>query len=262
MRSEIDDSMNVNHPLTSRPASRARGSGSTLGRPTLLLVVCLAALALGGATSAGAAEHQNGARPAPMLLGLMDDALLGNAPAVAFPVVHNLHAQVIRYDLSWARTAPRKPADATNPDDTAYDWSLPDSVVARAAALDTPILLTIEVTPRWAGGGTGNKAPVNMASLQAFAYAAAIRYSGQHVVPTTGGTLPVGDTLGGLERTQYDEPSDTPIQLPLLEREAGLAGDLRQDPQGDLHRRSLRRHARRREGNGCRRRDEAELLRA
>jgi hypothetical protein len=62
--------------------------------------------------------------------------------------------------------------------------------VLRAAALEVPVMLTIEVTPRWAGGGTGNKAPVNMASLQAFAYAAATRYSGQHVDPATGQVLP------------------------------------------------------------------------
>jgi len=109
---------------------------------------------------------------------------------VAFPAVQQLHPQVIRYDLSWARTAPRKPADATNPDDPAYDWSLVDQVVIRADALGVPVLLTIEVTPRWAGGGTGNKPPVNMATLQAFSYAAATRYSGQHIVPSTGQVLP------------------------------------------------------------------------
>jgi hypothetical protein len=155
-----------------------------------LLIACLAALVLAGVTTAGASADQRRPRLAPMLLGLMDDALLGNLPDVAFVSVKNLHPQVIRYDLSWARTAPSKPADATNPDDAAYDWSLADSVVTRADALGIPVLLTIEVTPRWAGGGTGNKAPVNMASLKAFAYAAATRYSGRHVIPTTGQALP------------------------------------------------------------------------
>ena len=60
-----------------------------------------------------ASADQTRARSAPMLLGVMDDALLGNVPDVAFPAVQQLHPQVIRYDLSWARTAPRKPADAT-----------------------------------------------------------------------------------------------------------------------------------------------------
>ena len=51
-----------------------------------------------------------------MLLGVMDDALLGNVPDVAFADLEKLRPQVIRYDLSWAHTAPRKPAVATDPE--------------------------------------------------------------------------------------------------------------------------------------------------
>ena len=150
-----------------------------------------------------------------MLLGVMDDALLGNVPDVAFPAVQQLHPQVIRYDLSWAHTAPRKPADATNPDDPAYDWSLVDQVVVRADALGVPVMLTIEVTPRWAGGGTGNKAPVNMASLQAFAYAAATRYSGQHVVPATGQVLPAVTRWEAWNEPNTTSHLNAAVQLPL-----------------------------------------------
>jgi hypothetical protein len=155
-----------------------------------LLTAALAALALVAAAAGGASADAGRARSGPMLLGVMDDALLGNLPDVAFPAVAQLHPQVIRYDVSWAHTAPREPADPTNPDDPAYDWALVDQVVVRADALGVPVVLTIEVTPRWAGGGKGNKAPANMASLQAFAYAAATRYSGQHIVPSTGQVLP------------------------------------------------------------------------
>ncbi|MDX6628714.1 MAG: hypothetical protein QOH00_960, partial [Gaiellales bacterium] len=155
-----------------------------------LLTACLLALTLAAIAAAGASADEGRARSGPMLLGVMDDALLGNVPDVAFPAVQQLHPQVIRYDLSWARTAPRKPANATDPNDPAYDWSLPDSVVSRAAALQVPVVLTLEVTPKWAGGGTGNKPPVNMATLQAFSYAAATRYNGQTIVPATGQVLP------------------------------------------------------------------------
>ncbi len=155
-----------------------------------LLTPLLAALALACAAAVPASAEQGKARSGPMLLGVMDDALLGNVPDVAFGDVAQLHPQVIRYDLSWARTAPRKPAVGTDPNDPAYDWTMPDQVVLRAAALNIPVLLTIEVTPRWAGGGTGNKPPVNMRTLQDFAYAAATRYSGQHIVPATGQVLP------------------------------------------------------------------------
>jgi hypothetical protein len=196
--------MNANDPKHHHRASGEQGLRAKPGSVSRLLAACLAALALAGVTAAGASADRSGARSAPMLLGLMDDALLGNIPDVAFPVVKNLHPQIIRYDLSWAHTAPTKPADATNPDDPAYDWSLPDSVVTRAEALGIPVLLTIEVTPKWAGGGTGNKAPVNMASLQAFAYAAATRYSGQHVVPATGQALPAVTRWEA-----WDEPNTT-----------------------------------------------------
>jgi hypothetical protein len=155
-----------------------------------LVAACLAALVLTAGAATGASADQSRARSGPMLLGVMDDALLANVPAVAFPAVQQLHPQIIRFDVSWANTAPRKPADATNPDDPAYNWSLVDQVVVNADALGVPVLLTLEVTPKWAGGGTGNKPPANMASLQAFAYAAATRYSGQHIVPSTGQVLP------------------------------------------------------------------------
>jgi hypothetical protein len=150
-----------------------------------LVAIALVAVAAGGASAEGGRE-----RAAPMLLGVMDDALLGNVPDIAFPAVEQLHPQVIRYDLSWAHVAARKPAVATDPNDPAYDWARTDQVVLRADALGVPVMLTIEVTPRWAGGGTGNKPPVNMATLQAFSYAAATRYSGQFVVPSTGQVLP------------------------------------------------------------------------
>jgi len=151
-----------------------------------LLAACLAALVLTAVAATGASAEQSRARSGPMLLGVMDDALLANVPAVAFPAVQQLHPQIIRYDVSWANTAPRKPANATDPSDPAYNWTLVDQVVSGADALGIPVLLTLEVTPKWAGGGTGNKAPVNMASLQAFAYAAATRYSGTWVNPATG----------------------------------------------------------------------------
>jgi hypothetical protein len=155
-----------------------------------LVAAWLLALALVAVAASGASADQGRARSGPMLLGVMDDALLGNVPDVAFADVAQLHPQVIRYDLSWAHTAPRKPAVATDPNDPAYDWARTDQVVIRADALGVPVVLTIEVTPRWAGGGTGNQAPVNLASLQAFAYAAATRYSGQHVNQATGEILP------------------------------------------------------------------------
>ena len=124
-----------------------------------LLTLLLAVFVLVAVASTTASADQKRTRSAPMLLGVMDDALLGNVPDIAFPAVQQLHPQVIRYDVSWAHTAPNKPADATNPDDPAYDWSMVDQVVLRADSLGVPVLLTLEVTPRWAGGGTATRPP-------------------------------------------------------------------------------------------------------
>ena len=101
-----------------------------------LLTLLLAVFVLVAAASTTASADQKRARSAPMLLGVMDDALLGNVPDIAFPAVQQLHPQVIRYDVSWARTAPHKPAVATDPEDPAYDWSMVDQVVLRALALE------------------------------------------------------------------------------------------------------------------------------
>ena len=232
---------------TPRPASRARGCRVTLGRPARLLAACLATLVLAGVTTAGASARQHGARSAPMLLGLMDDALLGNVPDVAFPVVHNLHAQVIRYDLSWARTAPGKPADATNPDDPAYDWSIAGQRGdARRRARHSRA--TDDRGHSQVGGRRHGQQGARQHGL-----AESLRLRGRDALqrparrPDDRRHPARRDALGGLERAQYDQPPDAPVQLPLLAREAGLARDLRQDPQGDLHGRPLRRHARRRE---------------
>ena len=156
-----------------------------------LLTALLAVLALVAVAATRASAGQARARSAPMLLGVMDDALLGNVPDVAFPAVaaaapagHPLRPLVGAHRAAQAGRCDRIPTIRPTTGRSSTRSSL------RADALGVPVLLTIEVTPRWAGGGTGNKPPVNMASLQAFAYAAATRYSGQHIVPSTGQVLP------------------------------------------------------------------------
>ena len=140
------------------------------------------------------------------------------------------------------------------------DWSLVDAVVVRAGTRwACRCCSLIEVTPRWGGrGGTANKAPVNMASLQAFAYAAADPLQRPAHRALDGASAAGRDALGGLERAQHDEPPEAAVQLPLHPPAVPtVAGDLRHriltanykgvDPAGS----SLRRG---------RRRNEAELL--
>jgi hypothetical protein len=166
-------------------------------RRTLAVCGLLAACSL-GVVAAASASDSGAARPAtakaakatPFLLGIEDNAqVLGNADAV-FPDIEALAPQVFRFTIFWRQIATRRPAQARNSDDPAYDWSTVDTIVKRISALQIPVLLTIVGTPAWAGGGGGGlKAPKRMLDLQDFAYAAASRYDGTHV-DASGATLP------------------------------------------------------------------------
>ncbi len=119
-----------------------------------------------------------------MLVGLLDESsgLYGN-PDVAFPIFKQLRVQVLRIDLYWGGTsfavAKRRPTDATDPADPAYDWSLYDRAAQFAAQNNIQLLFSVWGTPRWANGGRAPRyAPTNFTDLQEFAYAAAQHFSG------------------------------------------------------------------------------------
>jgi hypothetical protein len=117
------------------------------------------------------------------LVGLLDQASTFYNADVAFPIYKKLRVQVVRVDLYWGGSdlavAKRRPADATDPEDPAYDWSVYDRIATFAARYKIKLLFTIWGTPRWANGGhEGRIAPKNYADLRKFAYAAAQRYSG------------------------------------------------------------------------------------
>jgi len=117
-----------------------------------------------------------------MLVGILDEThtLYGN-PDQSFPILAKLHTQVLRINLYWGGkfgVAKSRPADATDPSDPAYDWSLYDRTVNYAAQYKIKLLLTIYGTPRWENGhAKPNYAPKNTTDLANFAYAAATRYS-------------------------------------------------------------------------------------
>jgi hypothetical protein len=155
-----------------------------------LLIACTLGVVAGASASSTAPTAKTKAATTPFLLGIEDNAqVLGNAAAV-FPDIQALAPQVFRFTIFWSQIAKKRPAQARNSDDPAYDWSTVDAVVNKLASLQIPVLLTITSTPSWAGGGGGGlKAPKRMLDLQDFAYAAADRYSGKHV-DATGATLP------------------------------------------------------------------------
>jgi hypothetical protein len=126
-----------------------------------------------------------------MLVGIYDEGVtLYGKPAATFPVFKTLRAQVIRLNLHWAGVARRRPIDPTNPNDSAYDWSLYDRAALYATKYRLRVLFSIIDTPGWANGGAGrNRVPSNTTDLRNFALAAATRYSGTWTT-TDGARLP------------------------------------------------------------------------
>ncbi len=143
---------------------------------------------LGALVAAGIATVASfGVHSAPaahgMLVGIFDEgATFYDNPATTFAVYKTLRAQVIRVSLYWGGklgVARRRPADATDPNDPAYDWALYDRTVEYAAQEGIKVLFSIYGTPGWANRGAGlNHAPANPKDLEQFAFAAATRYSG------------------------------------------------------------------------------------
>jgi hypothetical protein len=141
----------------------------------VLIVAAAAVLAAVFASRAAPEPHA-------LLIGLTDDAqILGN-PARSFPLLQRLHVRIVRVNLRWDAVARRRPSEARNPQDRAYNWRLYDEAASRAAKSDVKLLFTIVGSPRWASGfAKPNHAPKRFADLEDFAFAAATRYADVHL---------------------------------------------------------------------------------
>jgi hypothetical protein len=143
-----------------------------------------AVLAAALAVVAGLALPRNADAARGLQVGLYDDSAIIGDPAKNFPILKQLRTQVIRVTLQWGGMGPgsvarREPKHATDPTDPAYNWGRYDAVVREAAERKIKVMFTFMGTPSWANGGRRwNRAPRNAATLRAFAYAAAKRYSG------------------------------------------------------------------------------------
>ncbi len=127
-----------------------------------------------------------------MMIGFNDEAnTLYGAQAVNFPILQQLHTQVLRVNLYWGGTpwavAAQRPSAPADPADPAYDWSLYDRFVRYSSQYGVRVLFSIVFFPRWANGGKArNVAPTSNAgwtALRGFAAAAARRYSGSYIPP-------------------------------------------------------------------------------
>lgn len=139
----------------------------------LLMVVALAfAMATAGTPRATAAPG--------IRFGLTDDAWLQDGPGTLSQRVatfSSLGVQVVRYTLNWNEIAASQPTAASDPNDSAYNWTNADTVVDALRARGITVVLQLLGTPSWANGGLpANYAPTSSTSFAAFAGAAAHHY--------------------------------------------------------------------------------------
>ena len=199
----------------------------------IALIIAAGVLAAGLAVSAAAAAPTKHAARASkhLLVGLNDepDTLYGN-PTTAFAALRTLRTQVLRVNLYWGGTkwavAKRRPTDATDPGDPAYNWALYDRLVRYATESNIKVVLTILFTPSWANGGKSRTtAPTNPRDLQNFAHAAAERYSGYWTPPSWQQDLTIGNGNTPLPLvtmwTAWNEPNNPLWLTPQYKRVAG-----------------------------------------
>jgi Glycosyl hydrolase catalytic core len=151
-------------------------------RAAALLIAALLAAVLAATASTSASTQTSSS----LRVGIFDDGeVLYGVPGQVFPLLKASRAQIIRTNLWWyasgIHVATRRPHDAADPADPAYDWSAYDAVVTRAAANGQQVVFSVLGTPPWANQSRGwNVAPTNAKELKFFAMAAAERYSGSY----------------------------------------------------------------------------------
>lgn len=152
--------------------------------------------------------------------GIFDDAQIhyGN-PDKVFPTLKQLNTKLLRINLVWGGingVAKRRPKNAANPLDPAYDWSVYDRTVNYAQQYGIKPVFAIIGTPPWANAAAGvNVAPKNALDLQRFAAAAAKRYSGKFKAPDGRILPPVRHWLA------WNEPNNPAFLRPQYRRVSG-----------------------------------------
>jgi hypothetical protein len=159
-----------------------------------LILLTLATILVAGLISAGATAGSKQSARRSFSVGIYDDGMTLANPDKGFPILKNLRAQIVRITLWWGGpigVAKTKPTNPANPADPAYNWTAYDNAVKDAAKYKVKVLFSIVGTPSWANGRKSQRvAPTSGASLQAFATAAAKRYSGTFTPTTDAPALP------------------------------------------------------------------------
>jgi len=112
--------------------------------------------------------------------GTLSDSDLG----IAYDRVAAAGASAVRIGISWEQTAPKRPSQATDPEDPVYDWKPFDHLLEIAAARGLTPIAAVNEAPAWAsdGGGTDSSArnvKPSVAAFRGFMAAAAHRYDGR-----------------------------------------------------------------------------------
>jgi hypothetical protein len=145
-------------------------------RTPVLVLLTLAALAF---ATAAASPPRATAAPG-VRFGLTDDAWLQDGPGTLsqrIATLDSLGVKIVRYTLNWNQIAASQPTVATNPSDSAYNWSDADTVVDALHSQGMTVVLQLLGTPSWANGGLpANYAPTSGTSFAGFAKAAAHHY--------------------------------------------------------------------------------------
>ncbi len=151
----------------------------------LFLAVMVAALVLGAPQPARAAAMQ---------MGLQDEAsLLSHDPNMQTNGLVDAKAagaQLVRVTMLWDQVAAacagqtmQALSDSTN---SCYDWTVYDSLVSKARAMQMPILTSVYRFPSWVGPSTStfNSPDLALAAYESFCHAAASRYSTHSTIGT------------------------------------------------------------------------------
>jgi Cellulase (glycosyl hydrolase family 5) len=117
-----------------------------------------------------------------MLLGFQDDVSFRwrTDRATVMDAAADANASILRTTVVWSRVAKKRPANATDPFDPAYNFDDVDEFVRAAQIRGMEVLLTIWGTPKWANPAGKNHVPRAMGDFAQFAYAVASRYSGRY----------------------------------------------------------------------------------
>lgn len=138
-----------------------------------LLVVAVAA----GAAALAAAPAQGSSR---IQYGVQDDAWLLYGRGTVndrVQLLRRLGVDVVRFTVRWDQVARRRPANARDHREPAYDWRLVDPALEGLRRGGFQAVVTLLGTPPWANGGRPfSWAPTGTRSFADFVHAAATRY--------------------------------------------------------------------------------------